>query len=142
MMETLAPGFLGVWASQIGSLSAFMGGFAATMLVMLMTAEHTGRAVRIAAGLSALAAVAFVAAAVATTTLVAGAHPEAPAAVARAAMHGPARAIASLCFALGVYALLGAIGCGGWVRGRKMGSTTTAVAIIGGLVVTAIVIGL
>ncbi len=57
-------------------------------------------------------------------------------------MHGPARAIAGLCFALGAYALLAAIGCGGWVQGRKMGTTTTAVAVIGGLAVTAILVGL
>ena len=141
-MQALSPAFLGVWATQIGSLSAFMGGFAATVLVMLLMADQTGRAVRIASALSALAAVAFVVAAVATTTLVAGSHPDAPASVARAAAHGPARAIASLCFALGAYALLAAIGCGGWLRGRRMGWTTTFISLIGGLGMTAILAGL
>lgn len=135
-VEVLSPAFLGVWATQIGSLSAFMGGFAATMLVMLLTHDGRGRAVQLASGLSGLAAVAFVVAAVSTTTLVAGVHPEAPGAVARAAMTGPARALAAGFFALGAYGLIAAIGCAGWVRSRPMGWTTSVLAGLGALAMT------
>lgn len=136
MGATLSPGFLAAWATQIGGLSAFMGGFAATMLVMLLTHDSQRQAIRWAAGLSALSAVAFVVAAVATTTLVAGSHPEAPAAVARQAAQGPARALAALFFALGAYGLIAAIGWAGWVRSRRMGWVTTGLAALGAIAIT------
>lgn len=136
MGDVLAPAFLAAWATQIGGLSAFMGGFAATMLVMLLTHDSRGRPVQWAAGLSALSAVAFVVAAVATTTLVAGSHPDAPAAVARQAAQGPARAMAALFFSLGAYGLIAAIGCAGWVRSKRMGWATTALATLGAIAIT------
>lgn len=141
MGDALSAGFLAVWAAQIGSLSAFMGGFAATMLVMLLTHDSRRRAVQWASGLSALSALAFVMAAVATTTLVAGSHPEAPAAVARAAAHGPARGMAALTFALGAYGLISAIGCVGWVRSTRMGWATTSLAALAAVSVTVIFAG-
>ena len=69
MGDALSPAYLAAWATQIGALSAFMGGFASTILVMLLTHDSRRRAVQWAAGLSALSAVAFIVAAVATTTL-------------------------------------------------------------------------
>jgi hypothetical protein len=141
-MVVLSSAFLGAWAAQIGSLSAFLGGFSATVLVTLLIANNLGRATQWAIVLTALSAVAFVVAAVATTTLVAGSHPDAPAAVARAAAQGPARAMAAVCFALGAYALLAAVGCAGWLRSRPLGFITTGLAILGGFAMTVIFAGL
>ncbi|MBN8528405.1 MAG: hypothetical protein J0M36_04130 [Caulobacterales bacterium] len=136
MGDVLAPAYLAAWAAQIGALSAFMGGFASTILVMLLTHDSRRWAVKWAAGLSALSAVAFIVAAVATTTLVAGSHAEAPASVARQAAHGPARLMAVLFFSLGAYGLIAAIGCAGWVRSKRMGWATTVVAGLGAVAVT------
>lgn len=140
-MAALSPAFLQVWGAQIGGLSAFLGGFAATMLVMLLTTDSSSRAASWASVLAALAATAFVVAAISTTTLVAGSHPDAPASVARAAAHGPARIFAAICFGLGGYALTAAIGCAGWIKSRRLGQTTTAFAVIGGLLISVIVLG-
>ena len=136
MGADLSTAYLATWAAQIGALSAFMGGFAATMLVMLLTHDSRRRAVRWAAGSAALSAVAFIVAAVATTTLVAGSHPEAPASVARQAAEGPARLMAVLFFSLGVYGLIAAIGCAGWVRSARMGWATTVMAGLGAVAIT------
>jgi hypothetical protein len=136
MGDALSPAYLAAWATQIGALSAFMGGFASTILVMLLTHDSRRRAVQWAAGLSALSAVAFIVAAVATTTLVAGSHPDAPASVARQAAQGPARLMAVLFFSLGAYGLIAAIGCAGWVRSKRMGWATTIVAGLGAVAVT------
>ncbi|MEY4556741.1 MAG: hypothetical protein RL093_1860 [Pseudomonadota bacterium] len=141
-VEVLSPAFMAALAGQIGALSAFLGGFAATFLVMLLMANIESRPARWAAVASALAAVSFIVAAVATTTLVAGAHPEAPISTARDAAAGVSRLLMSLCFALGNYALLTAIGCSGWLRSRKLGVATTTLAVLGGLGVTAIIGGL
>lgn len=135
-MVSLTPAFLGVLATQIGSLSAFLGGFSATVLVTLLMAQGQNRATQWAVVLTALSAVAFIVAAVAATTLVAGSHPDAPASVARSAAHGPARMMAALCFALGAYALLAAVGCAGWLRSRRLGLATTGLAALGGLAMT------
>lgn len=140
-MDALSPAFLATLGGQVGSLSAFLGGFAATFLVMLLTSDTPSKAARFAVVASALAAVAFIVSAVATTTLVAGAHPDAPAAIAQDAAEGVSRLLVSLCFALGNYALLTAIGCSGWLRSKKLGIATTGLALLGGLGITAIMGG-
>lgn len=141
-MVVLSSAFLGAWAGQIGGLSAFLGGFSATVLVTLLVANNRNRATQSAVVLTALSAVAFVVAAVATTTLVAGSHPDAPVSVARAAAQGPARIMAATCFAIGTYALLAAVGCAGWLQSQRLGLITTGLAILGGLALTAIFAGL
>jgi hypothetical protein len=141
-VDVPSPAFLAALGEQVGSLSAFLGGFAATFLVMLLTSETTLKSARFAVVASALAAVAFIVSAVAATTLVAGAHPDAPASTAQAAATGVSRPLVFLCFAVGNYALLAAIGCSGWLRSRKLGIGTTALAVLGGLGITAILGGL
>lgn len=135
-MEALSPAYVVALAGQMGFLSAFMGGFAATMMVMLMSQDGSRRAVNWSSALSAVAAIAFIITAVTTTTLVMGSHPDAPTVVARGAANGPARIMVSLFFVVGVYALIAAIGCAGWVRSRRMGWTTTALASLGVLATT------
>lgn len=136
MSETLSPAYLTALASQIGFLSAFLGGFAATFVATILQAEKPGRVAGWAMGLAAVAATAFVVAAVASTTLVAGSHPEAPASAALSDGLVRARIVSALGFALGAYLLLGAIGCSGWLRSRAVGWTTTIAAGLAGVFVT------
>lgn len=140
-MLELSPAFLSALAGQIGNLSAFLGGFSATVLVTLLVTDNRSQAASWAVVLTAISAVAFVVAAVAATTLVAGAHPDAPASLARAAAHGLARPLISLCFAIGAYALLAAVGCVGWLRSRRLGLTTSGLAALGGLAITLVFAG-
>jgi hypothetical protein len=50
--------------------------------------------------------------------------------------------MAAVCFALGAYALLAAVGCAGWLRSRPLGFITTGLAILGGFAMTVIFAGL
>lgn len=71
-MEHLDPACLNALATQIGSMSAFLGGFAATALTALLAAKREReRPAGWAMGLSAVAAVAFIPPVLAATFLVA-----------------------------------------------------------------------
>ncbi|WP_213982060.1 hypothetical protein [Sphingomonas sp. dw_22] len=128
-MMPLAPDFLVTLATQIGGVSAFLGGFAATFLAMFLTLGHESRAATIAITASAIASVAFIVAVVATTALIALLHPHAPAG--SAASTGSSQMLMGLSFLTGMLALLVSLGASGWTRSRATGWTTSAVAAIG-----------
>ena len=128
-MMPLAADYLSTIATQIGSVSAFLGGFAATFLAMFLTLGHKSRASTIAIIASTIAAVAFVVAVIATTALVAALHPHAP--HGSAALAGRAQLLMSLSFLAGMLALLVSLGASGWTRSRALGWTTSAIAAIG-----------
>lgn len=118
-------------AAQIGGMSAFMGGFAATFLAMLLTLGHRSRACTIAIIASTVAAVALVLALVAATALTAALHPHAPS-------FDPGRAmlvqgVMGGSFLLGMVALLAGIGASGWTRSRAVGWTTSGLAAFGAI---------
>lgn len=140
-METLSPAYITALGTQIGFLSAFLGGFAATFVATILQVEKPGRVAGWAMGLAAVSATAFVVAAVTSTALVAGSHPDAPAMVALSDGLVRARIVSSLCFTLGAYLLLGAIGCSGWLRSRALGWTTSVASVLAGLLVTLSILG-
>lgn len=125
-MTPLAPDYLATLATQIGNVSAFLGGFAATFLVLFLTFSERSRAASIAVVAAALASVGFIVTVIATTMLVAATHPHAPAgALARADI---GRSAMSFSFLVAMIALLVSIGASGWIRSRPLGWTTTAFA--------------
>ena len=135
-MLSLAPGYIAAIATQIGFLSAFLGGFAATLLCMLLTADKGSRTAFIAIVLAAFSGIAFIIAVTATTQIIATAHPEAPAMTAKQSIE-LSRIMMSAGFALGVYGLLACIGTAGWIRSRATGIATTVIAVLGAVGVTA-----
>lgn len=127
-MTPLAPDYLATLAAQIGNVSAFLGGFAATFLVLFLTFTEKTRAASVAVVSAALASIGFIVTVIATTMLVAVTHPHAPAgALARADI---GRAAMSYSFLIAMIALLVSIGASGWIRSRRLGWTTTAFASI------------
>lgn len=92
-------------------------------------------------GFAVVSAVSFIAAVVASTALVAVLHPDAPAAV-KTASSGGARALMSLAFLLGLYALLVSLGLSGWTRSRGTGLTTGIAAGLGIVLVTTMLVGI
>lgn len=140
-MDQLTPAYLAALASQLGFLSAFLGGFAATLTAMILQTGSPRRIAGWAMALAAMAATAFVVAAVATTSVTSGAHPDAPTAVTAAGPLERARIIAAAGFALGCYLILAAIGCSGWLRSRKVGWVTTGAAGVAVVLVTLIFAG-
>lgn len=134
----LSPAYLSTIASQVGGLSAFLGGFAATFLGTLLALTREGRLATSAIATSAISSVAFIVAVVGSTTLVAAMHPEAP--VGPASIGG-AQATMTLAFVLGLYALLVALGISGWLRSRPTGWITSIAAGLGFILVTSLLVG-
>jgi hypothetical protein len=140
-MNDLAPGYLSALASQVGALSAFLGGFAATFLGTLLALQVRGRIGSWAIGFAVVSSAAFIVAVVASTALLAVLHPQAPEVV-RAGSAGGPRAIMTLCFGVGLYALLASLGVSGWTRSRGTGLTTSLAAGLGVVLVTTMVVGM
>lgn len=138
-MEALAPAYLSALASQLGSLSAFLGGFAATFLGTLLALGGRGRTASLAIGFAAASSAAFIVCVVASTALVSVLHPLAPA-TARAASPDAARTILTLSFVLGLYALLASLGLSGWSRSKGTGWTTSLAAGVGAALATVLVL--
>jgi hypothetical protein len=128
-MDQLAPAYLAAIATQIGSQSAFLGGFAATYLATFLALGHSSRAASWAIGSAAVAAVGFIIAVIASTMLVMVTHPLAPAGAMASA--GSARLAMGLSFLAALLALLISLGISGWTRSRRMGWVTSGVAAIG-----------
>jgi hypothetical protein len=138
-MEHLSPAYILALASQLGGLSAFLGGFAATFLATLLTLGERGRLMTITTGLAVTSSVAFIVTVVAATMLTAIHHPEAPRMIAAAAAAQP-RAIMALGFVVGTLSLLASLGCSGWTRSRGIGWITTIAAAIGALLIMAMTV--
>lgn len=137
-MNDLAPAYLSALATQVGALSAFLGGFAATFLGTLITLERRQKTVGMAIGFAAVASVSFIAAVVSSTLITAVLHPDAP--VTPSTSPVVARVVLGLGFFGGLYTLLASLGLSGWSRSRSTGRTTTVVAALGALVVTWLVL--
>ena len=135
-MQQLPQTYLAQIASQMGFLSAFLGGVAATLLALLLDDKPHRRVVTWAVGLAAAAAVAFIIAVVCSTMLVSVLHPDAPDHLVRQASINRARAFGTLSFLLGLYLLLACIALSGWIRSRPTGIATTAVSAFGVFMVT------
>ncbi|WP_344709476.1 hypothetical protein [Sphingomonas humi] len=133
-MELLAPAYISTLASQIGSLSAFLGGFAATFLATLLTIKREGHLLTVTITLAVVAAVAFIISVIASTVQIAIYHPNAPSFVSD---FPRARIQMSMLlgFMVGTLALLGSLGCCGWLRSRQIGWITAAVGFFGAMMV-------
>ena len=132
--------YLAEIARQIGFVSAFLGGVAATFLATLVVAgaqdRSNQRIVSWAIGCAAAACVAFIVAVVANTMLAISLRPDAPASAAGPGATTKAPVMAFLSFMLGMYLLLGCVGLSGWLHGRRTGWMTAALAAIGVLLIS------
>lgn len=138
-MEKLVPGYLSAIAIQVGGLSAFLGGFAATFLGTLLALGGRGRTASLSIGFAVSSSVAFIVAVVASTGLVAVLHPQAPQALASSPVG--ARAVMVLGFLVGLYTLLLSLALSGWSRSRGTGLTTSVAAGLGMILVSWMVVG-
>lgn len=131
----VSAAYLASAAQQMGSISAFLGGFSATFLATLLMTTRRSRAAGITIGASAVSAVGFIVSVLASTTLAGGLHPDAPAGFNPPEYLNRVQMIMTLAFGVGSMALLLALGASGWVRSRRLGWLTTSVSLVGLLVV-------
>jgi hypothetical protein len=133
-MVPLQPDYLTSTATQIGSVSAFLGGFAATVLALFLTHGKKSRGSVVAAQASAIAAVSFIVAVMASTALIAISHPHAPPETA-ARSTDEIRPLLGISFSVGMFALLVSIAAGGWSHSKAMGWTTSVISGVAIIVV-------
>jgi hypothetical protein len=138
-MDQPPPAYIGALTSQLASLSAFPGGFAATFLATLLTLGHQSRLMTITIGLAVTSAVAFIVTVVAATMLTAIYQPAAHTFMATLDTSQP-RTIMSLGFTLGSLSLLASLGCSGWTRSRAIGWTTTLAATAGAALIASMTV--
>jgi hypothetical protein len=127
--------FFGEIARQVASVSAFLGGFAATFLGILLQSQSTRRHVGWAAGSAALASASFMISVIAGTLVALVLNPEAPQGFATPEFLPWARRVLVFSFALGIYANLLSLGLSGWIRSRSLGLVTSGAALASALVV-------
>lgn len=130
-MEEVSAAYAVSAATQLGSISAFLGGFAATFLATLLVVRHRSLASGATIGLSATSAVGFIVCVVGSTAVSAGRHPEAPGGSGQMAYLAQATTVMTLAFMLGILALLGALAMSGWIRSRTLGRVTSALSFVG-----------
>ena len=133
------PEFLAEIGRQIASLSAFMGGFAATFLGILLQSADKRRRVGWAAGAAAVAAAFFMIAVIAGTLVAIVLNPAAPKGLATPEFLPWARYVILVTFTLGVYANVLSLGLSGWTRSRTLGIVTSAAALIAALIISTFV---
>ena len=113
--------FVAETGRQIASLSAFLGGFAATFLGILLQSPNSRRHVGWAAGAAAVASASFILAVISGTTLALVSHPGAPANMAKPTFLPEVRTLILFTFASGIYSILLSLGLSGWIRSRQLG---------------------
>ena len=135
MMKPVDADFIGEIARQLASVSAFLGGFAATFLGILLQSQSTRRHVGWAAGAAAVASASFMIAVIAGTLVSLAVNPGAPQGFAAPQFVPWARQILIVSFGLGIYANLLSLGLSGWIRSRSLGIVTSAAALLSGAIV-------
>ena len=127
--------FLSEIGRQIASLSAFLGGFAATFLGILLQSSSPRRHVGWAAGAAAVASASFMIAVIAGTLVALVLNPEAPPNLAAPEFLPWVRGVIFVAFAVGIYANLLSLGLSGWIRSRALGIVTSIAALIAAIIV-------
>jgi hypothetical protein len=134
-MTSLNPDFIGEIARQLTSVSAFLGGFAATFLGILLQSNSTRRHVAWAAGAAAVASASFMISVIAGTLVALVVNPSAPQGFATPQFLPWARQILFVSFAVGIYSNLLSLGLSGWIRSRGLGLVTSIAAFVSAVVV-------
>ena len=128
--------FLAETGRQIASLSAFLGGFAATFLGILLQSPSSRRHVGWAAGAAAVASASFILAVISGTALALVLNPGAPSNMATPTFLPQVRTLILITFATGIYSILLSLGLSGWIRSRALGVVTSVAALIAALIVS------
>jgi hypothetical protein len=138
-MHPLNAEFLGETGRQIAFVSAFLGGFAATFLGILLQSPNSRRHVGWAAGAAAVASASFILAVVAGSLLALVVHPGAPPGLAKPTLLPPLRILIFITFIVGIYSSLLSLGLSGWIRSRQLGIVTSVAAFVSAVIMLLLV---
>ena len=131
-MQELTPDFIIAVAEQLSFVSAFLGGVSATILVTIVVFANPKKSVSWIVGASALAACSLLVAVVAAWRLTILLNPATQFEVGWTIILVLWRAML-LGYGLGFLSLIACIGLSGWIRSRKTGMITSAMAAVAAL---------
>jgi lysylphosphatidylglycerol synthetase-like protein (DUF2156 family) len=129
-MQPGSDEFLAEMGRQIAFLSAFLGGFAATFLGILLQSPNSRRHVGWAAGAAAVASASFIVAVVSGTMMGLLSHPGAPPDSPKPSSVPQTNAVIFITFAIGILSILLSLGLSGWIRSRQLGIVTSVAAFL------------
>lgn len=138
-MQALPNNYLLEIARQLAFLSAFLGGFAATFLVTLLTLKSEKPIATWTIATSAVSACILIVAVVAAVMLSVILQPDAPAHIADDSAIMKGRVFTSLGFAIGILSLLASVGLSGWIRSKRTGIVTSAIAAVSFVAVMSVI---
>jgi len=138
-MQPVNAEFLAETGRQIASLSAFLGGFSATFLGILLQSPNSRRHVGWAAGAAAVASASFILAVISGTTLALVMHPGAPPDIVKPTFLPQVRILIIVAFTCGIYSMLLSLGLSGWIRSRQLGIVTSVAALVSAIIVSLLV---
>lgn len=117
-------------ASQIIFISAFLGGFSATVLGTLILSNNSGKILKTMIMGTSISAVSFIVAVFAMTQLVMLTLPGYPSEVNTGDTIFP-RTVGFIAFFVGIISLIFVISVSGWVQSKRMGIATTILGVFG-----------
>ncbi|MEM6476631.1 MAG: hypothetical protein AAF687_10735 [Pseudomonadota bacterium] len=131
-MVQLTPGYAIAVAEQLSFVSAFLGGVSATILITIVVFASPQKSVSWIVGASALSACSLLTAVVASWRIIILFSPETPV-TAPDSLIAILWAAMLLGYSIGFLSLIACIGMAGWIRSKKTGWITTAMAILAAL---------
>jgi hypothetical protein len=138
-MGAMKPEFTAEIAKEVAAMSAFLGGFAATFVGILLQSSESRRHVTWAAAAAALAAASFIVAVIAGTLLGLVLNPQAPSEFATPEFSPWAFHVLVVAFAVGIYSNLLSLGLSGWIRSRTLGIITSLAALAAAAIISTFV---
>lgn len=121
---------------QLGFVSAILAGFAFTFIAGLLSSSSASRAYSWVFVSALVAALSLMIAAVGSVFAGLGVEGE----YLDEAQSETLLSIVSQAFLVGVLALVFSSGCSGWIRSRRLGFASTALAVLGTLVLASVVL--
>lgn len=128
-MTDLDPKYIIAVAEQLSFVSAFLGGISATILVTIIVFASSKRSVNWIVSTSAIAACSLLIAVVASWRLLIILHPQFPLPVDQGVVKVLWFGMLAG-YSIGFLSLLASIGLSGWIRSKRDGIITSAIAII------------
>ncbi len=129
MME-MSIEYLNKLASQFIWISAFFGGFAATILGTLIISKSDRKIVKFLILGASLSSISFIVSVFAMTKLVLISTPGYPLKIEEVSLIFP-RILGVVTFLIGIMSLIFVISLSGWMHSKRLGIATTAIGVLG-----------
>lgn len=129
-MIELSTTYLRELATQTVFISAFLGGFSASILGTLILSKNEHKILKYVIVGASLSAIAFIVCVLASTQIIMVTTPDYPFKLDKSELEFP-RLVIGLSFYIGILALMFVLSISGWIYSKSVGITTTILGIIG-----------